>query len=93
MTLEQTITASLAGDLLARIQARAFVIHEEEGAILANRPAENSAELVALIFRSRFIRGRKIIPLIQRAIAEKFKRLAVELIATSLSRDIHDGGV
>src|SRR5262249_54336937 len=66
--------------------ARALVSAKEEELLLADRPAKGAAELVAL---ESIVGRREEIACVQRAVAEEFEDVSVELVGSRLRNRIH----
>ena len=58
-----------------------LVIDEEEGVVLDDRAAERAAELVAPVLRLRRVRRLKVVPRVQRLVAEELEPVAVKRVA------------
>ena len=71
--------------------AQAFVIDEEEGAILDEGPAESGAELVLLVLRPS--EEVESVASIELFVAQEFVQVTVESIGAGLDDGIHDGAV
>ena len=56
-------------------RARALVVGEEEHLALLDRPAERAAGLLLLELRAL---GRKVVPLVERGVADKVEAAAME---------------
>jgi hypothetical protein len=72
----------------AFVRAASFVVAEEERTVLPYRSANRKSELVLLIARRRFARGRKVIPCVKRGVSEELPHRAVYIVTAGLEDDI-----
>src|ERR1700730_4370316 len=72
----------------ALVFAESLIVPEEERVVLPNRPPQRSPELVPPECRDRC--GIKVISSVQRAVAQKLIRIAVELIRPRARNRVDD---
>ena len=70
-----------------------LIVHEEERAVLHDRPAEHAAELVPAVLRLRGIGLLEVVPRVEVLVPEELEQVAMKGVAPRLGREVDHAAI